>query len=453
MSTVVDYINENRQRYVDELFELLRMPTVSADSTKKDDLVKCAEHLAAHFKSIGLEASVEKTPGHPIVYGQWLGKPGAPTVLFYGHYDVQPPEPLEMWRTPPFEPTIIDGAVYARGSSDDKGQFYTHVKAVEACLKTRGELPVNVKFLIEGEEEAAADNLDNYIKTHHDKLACDHIIISDTAQFDEGCPSICYGLRGILYMEIVLTGPTRDLHSGEFGGCVDNPANVLGRMISKLHDTDGRILIDGMYDDVLALTAEERKEFAALPFDQKKYQDEIGVPEFFGEKGFTQLERVWARPTCDVNGIYGGYMGEGAKTVIPSKAGAKISMRLVPNQDPDKIEELFRAYIKKITPPTVNVEIINHGKARPVVVPTDSPALVKARRALEKAFEAKSVIMRGGGSIPVVETFKQELKVPALLLGFGLPDDALHSPNEKFSLDNFHRGILTSAYLLEELAG
>jgi len=452
MSATIDYIDENRRRYVEELFELLRMPTISADSTKKDELVKCAEYLAAHFDKIGLTSSLEKTPGHPIVYAEWLGRPGAATVLYYGHYDVQPVEPLDLWRTPPFEPTVKDGNVYARGASDDKGQFYTHVKAVEAFFRTADGPPVNVKFVIEGEEEAAADNLDKYIVGHREKLACDYIIVSDTAQFDKGCPSICYGLRGIVFMEVIVTGPNRDLHSGEFGGAVDNPANVLARMIARLHDTDGHVLIDGFYDDVAELTAREREEFARLPFDREKYRKLLDLPQLFGEKGYTDLERVWARPTCDVNGIYGGYTGEGAKTIIPGKAGAKISMRLVPDQNPDKIEELFRAYIIKITPPTVRVEIITHGKARPVVVPTDSPALVKARRALEKGFGAQAVLMRGGGSIPVVETFKQELKVPVLLVGFGLPDDALHSPNEKFSLDQFHRGILTSALLLEELA-
>lgn len=453
MSAVIDYINQNRQQYVDELFALLRMQTVSADSTKKQELVTCAEHLARHLAGIGLTATVEKTPGHPIVYAEWLGRPGAPTVLYYGHYDVQPTDPLEEWKTPPFEPTVKDGSVYARGSSDDKGQFYTHVKAVEAFFKTGDGPPVNVKFIIEGEEEAAADNLDTFIATNTKKLACDQIIVSDSAQFDEGYPSICYGLRGIVYMEIILTGPNRDLHSGEFGGAVDNPANVLGRMISRLHDDDGRVKIDGFYNDVAELSPAEREEFARLPFDAEKYRAMLDLPQLYGEKGYTELERVWARPTCDVNGVYGGYMGEGAKTVIPAKVGAKISMRLVPNQDPDKIEELFRAYINKTVPPTVRVKIITHGKARPVVVPTDSAALVKARDALHKAFGAPAVLMRGGGSIPVVETFKRELGVPALLLGFGLPDDALHSPNEKFSLEQFHRGIMTSAYLLEALAG
>lgn len=452
MSAVIDYINQNRQRYVDELFELLRMPTISADSSKKAELVKCAEHLAAHFQAVGLTAKVERTPGHPIVYAEWLGRPGAPTIMYYGHYDVQPPDPLELWDSPPFEPTVRDGWVYARGASDDKGQFYTHVKAVEAFFKTGDGPPVNVKFIIEGEEEAAADNLDLYIAAHREQLACDHIVVSDTAQFGRGYPSICYGLRGILYMEVILTGPNRDLHSGEFGGAVDNPANVLGRMIGRLHDSDGRVQIDGFYDDVAPLSAAEKDEFARLPFDAEKYRKSLDLPQLFGEKGFTDLERVWARPTCDVNGIYGGYMGEGAKTVIPGKAGAKISMRLVPDQEPNKIEQLFRAYIKKVLPPTVRAEIITHGKARPVVVPTDSPALAIARRAVEKAFEAKVVLMKGGGSIPIVETFKRELKIPALLLGFGLPDDALHSPNEKFSLDQYQRGILTSAYLIEELA-
>jgi len=452
MPAVIDYINQHRQRYVDELFALLRMPTISADSTKKQDLVACAEHLARHFTDIGLNAKIEKTPGHPIVYAEWLGRPGAPTVLYYGHYDVQPVDPLELWKTPPFEPTVKNGNVYARGSSDDKGQFYTHVKAAEAYFRAGDGPPVNIKFLIEGEEEASGSNLDNFIAGNTKKLACDHIVVSDTAQFREGCPSLCYGLRGIVYMEIILTGPNRDVHSGEFGGTLDNPANVLGRMISKLHNADGKVLIDGFYNDVVELSAVEKAEFARLPFDPEEYRVSLDLPQLFGEKGYTELERVWARPTCDVNGVYGGYMGEGAKTVIPAKVGAKISMRLVPEQDPDSIEKLFRAYIKKIAPPTVRVEIITHGKARPVVVPTDSPALAKAREALRRAFGAEAVLMRGGGSVPVVETFKQELGVSALLLGFGLPDDALHSPNEKMSLEQFHRGILTSAHLMDLLA-
>jgi acetylornithine deacetylase/succinyl-diaminopimelate desuccinylase-like protein len=295
MSTTTEYINNNHQRYVDELFELLRMPTVSADSSKKQELVKCADHLAGHFADIGLDSEVVKTAGHPIVYAEWRGRPGAPTVLYYGHYDVQPADPLELWKTPPFEPTVKNGSVFARGSSDDKGQFYTHVKAVEAFFKTGDGPPVNVKFLIEGEEEAAADNLDKFIAANTEKLACDYIIISDTAQFDEGCPSICYGLRGIVYMEIIITGPNRDLHSGEFGGAVDNPANVLGRMISRLHDDNGRVKIDGFYDDVVELSTTEREEFARLPFDQEKYRAALDLPQLYGEKGYTDLERVWAR--------------------------------------------------------------------------------------------------------------------------------------------------------------
>jgi len=452
MPSVADFINQNRQRYVDELFDLLRMPTVSADSTKKQELVKCAEWLVAHLKQIGLNASVEKTPGHPIVYAEWLGRPGKPTVLYYGHYDVQPADPLDLWKTPPFEPTVKDGSVYARGSSDDKGQFYTHIKAVEAFFKTAGGPPVNVKFLIEGEEEASGSNLDHYIETHREKLACDEIIVSDTAQFDKDHPGITYGLRGIVYMEVIVTGPNRDLHSGEYGGAVHNPANVLAQMIAKLHHPDGRVAIDGFYDDVLALTREERDEFLRLPFNRKHYMEELEVDALFGEAGFTELERLWARPTCDVNGLYSGYMGEGSKTIIPFKAGAKISMRMVPNMDPNRIEYLFRSYIEKIAPKTVKLQIITHGKAWPVVVSTDNPSLVKARKAIEKGFGARPVLMRCGGAIPVVGTFKKELKVSALLMGFGLPDDNLHSPNEKFSLENYHRGILTSAYMMEDLA-
>jgi len=454
MDKVIQFIDQNEKRYQDELFELLRIPSVSADPKHKDDIRRAAEWTKNKLASMGLDARLFETPGHPLVYGEWLKAPGKPTVLFYGHYDVQPPDPMDLWKSPPFEPTIRDGNVYARGSADDKGQFLANVEGVEAFFKTNGGPPVNVKFLIEGEEEVTSHNLEKFVAENTKLLKCDHIVVSDTAQFDRGYPAVTYGLRGICYMEVFLRGPRIDLHSGEFGGAVANPGNVLARIIAQLHDpTTGKIKIPGMYDDVVELSAAERAELAKLPFDEQKYLKHLDVPEMPGEKGYSVIERVFVRPTCDVNGIKGGYIGPGAKTVIPSEVSAKISMRLVPNQDPNKIQKLFEDYVRSLCPPAVQVRFENHGKARPVVVPTDSPALSKARAALEKGFGAKTVLMRGGGSIPVVETFKDKLGIAALLVGYGLPDDALHSPNEKFSLADFQRGIKTAAYLVKELAG
>ena len=452
MDKIIKHIDAERQRYEDELFALLRIPSVSADPKHKDDIRLAAETVRGKLAAIGCDARLYETPGHPLVYGEWLGVPGKPTVLFYGHYDVQPPDPLDLWSTPPFEPTVRDGFVYARGSSDDKGQFLANMLGVESFFATGGKPPVNVKFLIEGEEEVAAHNLDTFIAENAELLKCDEIIISDTAQFAPGYPAICYGLRGICYMEIFVRGPQMDLHSGEYGGAVANPGNVLGRIIAHLHDPQtGRVAIPGFYDDVLPLSDAERAEFAALPFDEEGYKKHLDVSELPGEQGFTTLERVWARPTCDVNGITAGYQGVGAKTVIPAEASAKISMRLVPDQDPLKIQAAFEKHVRSFCPPAVRVRFEAHGHARPVVVPSDSPSLRKARAALEQAFDAKSVLMRGGGSIPVVETFKDKLGVSALLVGYGLPGDNLHSPNERFSLDCYHRGIKTAAYLLAEL--
>jgi acetylornithine deacetylase/succinyl-diaminopimelate desuccinylase-like protein len=452
MDKIIQHIDTNQKRYQDELFELLRIPSVSADPDHKGDVRKAAEWTRDKLKSMGCDARLEEIPGHPIVYGEWLKAPGKPTVLFYGHYDVQPPDPLDLWTTPPFEPTVRNGNVHARGSADDKGQFMANVLGIESFFQTGGQPPVNVKFLIEGEEEVAAENLDKFIAEHTDMLKCDHIIVSDTAQFAKGYPAICYGLRGICYMEIFLRGPKMDLHSGEFGGAVANPANVLGQIIGELHDRKtGRIRIPGFYDDVVELSPDERAEFETLPLDVEGYKKHLGVPELPGEEGYSILERVWTRPTCDVNGITAGYQGKGAKTVIGADASAKISMRLVPNQTPDKIGELFESYVRSLCPPAIQMRIENHGNAKPVVVPTDSPALTIARAALEKGFGAKTVLMRGGGSVPVVETFKDKLGVAALLVGYGLPDDNLHSPNEKFSLEDFHRGIKTAAYLVSEL--
>ncbi|GAB4328439.1 MAG: dipeptidase [Candidatus Zixiibacteriota bacterium] len=453
MDKVIAHIDANKDRYQKELFELLRIPSVSADPDHAGDIRKAAEWTRDKLKAMGCEARLEETAGHPLVYGEWLKAPGKPTVLFYGHYDVQPPDPLDQWETPPFEPTVRGENVYARGSADDKGQFLANLLGVEAFLQAGGGPPCNVKFVIEGEEEVTSHNLDKWVAEHTDLLKCEHIVISDSAQFARGYPAICYGLRGICYMEVFLKGPAMDLHSGEFGGAVMNPCNALARIIAQLHDPEtGKITIPGMYDDVVELSEQERKEFAALPFDEAGYKKHLGVDVLPGETGYSILERVWARPTCDVNGIKGGYIGKGAKTVIASEASAKISMRLVPNQDPDKIQKAFEDYVRSLCPLGVTVRFENHGKAKPALVPNDSPALALARKALEKGFGNKPVLMRGGGSIPVVETFQDKLGVGSLLVGYGLPDDNLHSPNEKFSLTDYHRGIKTAAYLLDELA-
>jgi acetylornithine deacetylase/succinyl-diaminopimelate desuccinylase-like protein len=453
MDKVIAHIDRNQKRHQDEFFALLRIPSVSADPAHKDDCRKAAEWTKKKLESMGMTARIYETPGHPLVYGEWLKAPGKPTILFYGHYDVQPPDPLELWTSPPFEPTVRDGSVYARGSADDKGQFLANVLGVEAWLQANGSAPANVKFLIEGEEEVTSHNLENFIKENKELLKCDQIVVSDTAQFAKGYPAICYGLRGICYMEVFVRGPKMDLHSGEYGGTVTNPANALAQMIAKLHDpATGKVAIPGFYDDVVELTPAERAEFAKLPFDEGEYKKHLDVDATPGEKGYSILERKGARPTCDVNGMKAGYIGPGAKTVIGAEASAKISMRLVPNQEPAKARAAFEAYIKSVTPAGLKVHCENYGMARPVVVPTDSPALSKARAAMEKAFGAKTVLMRSGGSIPVVETFKNVLGISSLLVGYGLPDDALHSPNEKFSLEDFQRGIKTSAYLVEELA-
>ncbi len=453
MNKIVAHIEQNQKRYQDELFALLRIPSVSADPAHKDDCRRAAEWTRKKLESMGLTARIYETPGHPLVYGEWLKASGKPTVLFYGHYDVQPPDPLELWTSPPFEPTVRNGSVYARGSADDKGQFLADILGIEAWLQANGSLPVNVKVLIEGEEEVTSHNLENFIKGNKELLSCDQIVVSDTAQFAKGFPAICYGLRGICYMEVFLRGPKMDLHSGEYGGTVTNPANALAQMIAKLHDpATGKVAIPGFYDDVVELSPSERAEFEKLPFNEAEYRKHLDVDATPGENGYSILERKGARPTLDVNGMKAGYIGPGAKTVIGAEASAKISMRLVPNQEPAKIRAAFESFVKSITPPGVQVRFENHGLARPVVVPTDSPALAKARAAMEKAFGAKTVLMRSGGSIPVVETFKNVLGISSLLVGYGLPDDALHSPNEKFSLEDYQRGIKTAAYLLDELS-
>ncbi len=454
MSALREFLTENRDRHLDELKDWLRIPSVSTDPEHAADCRAAAEWAARRLERAGCtRVEVFPTGGHPLVYGEWLGAPGKPTVLVYGHYDVQPADPLELWTTPPFEPDVRDGKVFARGAADDKGQVIIHVDALEAHLRATGTCPVNVKFLIEGEEESGSANLEPFITSHKDLLACDAVAVSDTNMFAKGVPSICHGLRGLSYLQIDVVGTKSDLHSGSFGGAVINPAFALAQILAQLKDLDGRILVPGFYDKVRKLTPKERKAFATLPHDDRKYRKELGAPELFGEKGFTTLERLWARPTLEVNGVWGGYTGAGAKTVIPSEAHAKISMRLVPNQSADEIAKKVAAYVRKIAPKAVKVTVQNLHGGSAWLAETDHPALVAAGNAVERAFGRKPVFTREGGSIPVIATFSRELGVPCVLLGVGLPDDNLHAPNEKMDLDNFFRGIEAAAYLLEEFGG
>jgi len=453
MENVVSYINSNREKYVEELKDFLRIPSISTLAENKADMLTAAEFVAGKLREAGLEnVKIIETKGHPLVYADWLKVPGKPTVLVYGHYDVQPVDPINLWDSPPFEPTIRDGKIYARGATDDKGQMYMHIKSVEAYFKTVGKLPINLKFIIEGEEEIGSGNLDEFVNKNQEMLKCDSVLISDTSLYGPGVPTLTYGLRGLCYMEVAVTGPNRDLHSGTFGGGVDNPINVLAEMISKLKDNNGKIKIPGFYKDVVNLTKKERENFKTLPFSEKQYAKTLGVKELKGEKGYSTLERVWARPTLDCNGIFGGFTGEGAKTVLPSKATAKISMRLVPNQDPKKIAKLFKSYINKIVPKTVKVEASTLHGAYPIATSLDDKATLSAAAALAKVFGKKTVFMREGGSIPIVVTFAKKLKAAPVLLGMGLNSENLHSPNEHFNLNHFHLGILSSAYFMDEFS-
>ena len=454
MSAITDYVRRARATHLRQFRELLSIPSVSTDSRHAKDVRRAAEWVRKRLKSAGCtKVKLYKTPRHPIVYGEWLGAPGAPTVLVYGHYDVQPVDPVELWSTPPFEPVVRNGKIFARGASDNKGQFLAHVNALEAHLQSQGRCPVNVKLLIEGEEEIGSPNLDAFIAKNRRRLACDVAVISDSAMFAKGLPAICYGLRGLAYLEVQVRGTDRDLHSGSFGGAVINPANALVRMLASLKDDKGRVAVPGFYEKVKRLRAAERRAFAELPHSDTQYKRSIGAPELYGEAGYTTLERIWARPTLDINGIWGGFTGEGAKTVIPAEAQAKISMRLVPDQSPKEIAEKVRAHLKKTAPRSVRVSVRElHGGAA-WVTPKDQPALEAAGRALERAFGRKPVLVREGGSIPIVADLDRRLKVPAVLMGLGLNDDNLHAPNEKMELDNFYRGIAASAFLMEELAG
>ena len=453
MNNVIDFINTHRDRYVEELKEYLAIPSISALPQHQADVQRTAEWSAEEMRRIGLQnVRLIETPGFPVVYGEWLGAEGAPTILFYGHYDVQPVDPLELWESPPFEATVRDGELYARGAADDKGQVFMHFKAIEAHLKQNGRLPVNMKIILEGEEEVGSANLDNFVKGHRDELKADVVVISDSPMFDRGIPSICYGLRGLVYFQIDLRGTKSDLHSGSFGGAVANPAYVLANVLAQMKDRGGRIKIPGFYDDVRDLREEERDQWKRLPFNEKRYAKELGAPRLFGETGYSTLERVWARPTFEVNGILSGFTGEGAKTVIPAVAMAKVSMRLVPNQDPDKIAQLFEDYVKKVAPKTVDVKVTRMHGGKPWMTDFDNRFVQAAGRAIEKGFGKTPVFNREGGSIPVVATFQEILGLPSVLFGVGLPDENAHAPNEKLDLGNFHGGIIASAFLYDEVA-
>ena len=453
MDKVIDFINVNRDRYLDELKAFLAIPSISALPQHLADVKRCADWCADEMRRIGLHSvRLIDTPGNPVVYGDWLGAAGAPTILFYGHYDVQPVDPIDLWESPPFDATIRDGEIYARGSADDKGQFFMHFKAVEAYMKQTGRLPVNIKFILEGEEEVGSAHLDDFVRAHRGELGADVVVISDSPMFARGVPSMCYGLRGLVYFQIDLRGSSTDLHSGSFGGAVANPAMVLSQMLAQMKDRGGRIKIPGFYDDVVPLQDEERKAWASLPFNERKYKKDFGIPKVFGESGYTTLERTWARPTFEINGLLSGFTGEGAKTVLPAVAMAKVSMRLVPNQDPDKIAKLFEEYVHEVAPKTVEVKVTRMHGGKPWMASYDNPFIQAAGRAIEKGFGQKPVFTREGGSIPVVSTFQEELGLPSVLFGVGLPDENAHAPNEKLDVGNFHNGIIASAMLYDELS-
>lgn len=438
-----NYIAQNRDRFLNELLDLLRIPSVSADSKFKGDMIKAAEYVRDRMAEAGADrVEIYPTPGHPVVYGEKIIDPSLPTVLIYGHYDVQPADPYELWNTPPFEPTIRNERIYARGACDDKGQFYMHIKALETMLAT-DSLTCNVKMMIEGEEEIGSNHLELFVKEHKEMLQCDTILISDTSMIANDVPSIETGLRGLTYMEVEVVGANRDLHSGVYGGGVANPINVLCEMIASLKDENGHITIPGFYDNVQELTAAERADLNAAPFDLDEYKKDLVIDDVAGEKGYTTIERTSVRPTLDVNGIWGGYIGEGAKTVLPSKANAKISMRLVPHQTDTEICALFTKHFESIAPASVKVKVTPHHGGLPYVTPTDSIEYEAAALAMEESFGKKPIPTRGGGSIPIVALFEQELGQKSILMGFGLDIDALHSPNESYGLFNYYKGIET----------
>ena len=455
---IKDYIDKNRQRMLDELCDLLRIPSVSADPDFNDDVKRCAEAVASSLKKAGAgNVEVMETPGHPIVFGEYHVSDEAPTVLVYGHYDVQPPDPIDLWDNPAFDPIIKttpkhpEGAIFARGACDDKGQMFMHVKALES-MKASGDVPCNIKFIIEGEEEVGSSHLDTFLETHKDKLSADVVLVSDTGIISNDIPSITVGLRGLSYVEVEVTGPNRDLHSGLYGGAAPNPINILCEMIASLKDEDQRIAVEGFYDDVLELTKEEREDMARAPFNEAEHRDSIGIGAHEGERGYSPTERMSIRPTLDINGIWGGYMKEGAKTVIASKATAKVSMRLVPYQDHEKITKLFTKHFHKIAPPSVTVKVTEMHGATPAVTPTDSPAYHAASLAMKHTFGKNPVPIRSGGSIPIVASFERILGLKTVLFGFGLDSDAIHSPNEHYGVFNFFKGIETIPHFYTHFA-
>lgn len=450
MNAALDYAVQNADSFVDQLNDLLRIPSISTDSEFDGDVRKAAEWLRDELKRVGMTRSeLMETPGHPIVYAERIKDPSLPTVLLYGHYDVQPPDPLELWESPPFEPEIRDGVLYARGTADDKGQLFMHVKAIEAYIKTEGALPVNMKIMLEGEEESGSVSLVPFIEQNKDLLAADTVLISDTALFAPGIPSLVYGLRGMAYVEITLTGPDRDLHSGVYGGAVENPINALCRLIASAHDENHRITLPGFYDNVIDLTENEREGYRQLPFDEAVWKEEIGIEHTKTETGYSILEGTTARPTLDVNGIWGGYTGEGAKTVLPTKAHAKISCRLVPNQDPDEITEKLRLYFEANTPETMTLDFKNLHGGHGALIDTTAPAMQAAVEAMKGVFGREPLFTREGGSIPVVADFKRILGLDSVMMGFSLDSDAIHSPNEHFGLDRFHQGIEASIRFMD----
>ena len=443
-SAAIDFAKQNQQRFLNELKDLLRIPSISTLPDHKKDVQRAAQFVAADLKRIGIEnVALIPTAGHPLVYGDWLHAPGKPTVLCYGHYDVQPPDPLDEWHSPPFEPAERDGNIYARGAVDDKGQMYMHLKAVEALMKTgKGKLPLNLRFLIEGEEEVGGEGIANYVRQHPERLKADCALVSDTEMFAPDLPTLCVGLRGMVYTELEAVGAKTDLHSGMYGGAAPNPFIALAQIIARLKDENGKVLIPGFYDRVEKPSADELKAWKSLPFDEEHYrQTEVGSSQLTGEPGYSVMERTWARPTLDVHGMPGGFTGAGAKTVIPAKAAAKISMRLVPAMRPEEIFKLYSEYVKSLTPKGIRIRIKSWSQAEPIVIRTYNKFVKASTKAMKEVFQKDTVYIRSGGSIPVVGDFEKYLKIPAVMMGFGLPDDNLHAPNEKFHIANFYRGI------------